>query len=387
MTIYIMKTRFVLLFAFSLINISAVISQPSATKVYLLTCDPGPESYTMYGHSALRLYDTISGRDVVYNWGVFDFSTPNFNYKFARGRLQYRLAAYSYNSFLNEYRPTERSVYLQRIYMPDKELLKLKKLLNENLKPENIYYRYDFFRDNCSTRIRDLLEDVYGDKLVYPEQEGEVEVTFRERIDEFHKGALWMDAGIDLLLGSPADEKCDFRESMFLPEYLMKNLSQAHVIDGDKRVMLLGPTEMVFDYERPVYDTGILKQPWFWLSLVFIAVFLFTVFIRSRLLQNIFDLIFWSILTLFALLMIFLNYITDHEAMRQNFNMIWLNPLIPISFYAIYSKFKLIWFWRAQIALAVIFMLVIVLINQSINAAFIPVILIMIIRSYYRLAE
>ncbi|MFO7853117.1 MAG: DUF4105 domain-containing protein [Bacteroidota bacterium] len=382
-----MKTRFVLLFAFSLINISAVISQPSATKVYLLTCDPGPESYTMYGHSALRLYDTISGRDVVYNWGVFDFSTPNFNYKFARGRLQYRLAAYSYNSFLNEYRPTERSVYLQRIYMPDKELLKLKKLLNENLKPENIYYRYDFFRDNCSTRIRDLLEDVYGDKLVYPEQEGEVEVTFRERIDEFHKGALWMDAGIDLLLGSPADEKCDFRESMFLPEYLMKNLSQAHVIDGDKRVMLLGPTEMVFDYERPVYDTGILKQPWFWLSLVFIAVFLFTVFIRSRLLQNIFDLIFWSILTLFALLMIFLNYITDHEAMRQNFNMIWLNPLIPISFYAIYSKFKLIWFWRAQIALAVIFMLVIVLINQSINAAFIPVILIMIIRSYYRLAE
>lgn len=387
MIIYIMKTRFALLLTFLLINLSAILAQPSETKVYLLTCDPGPESYTMYGHSALRLYDTLSGRDVVYNWGVFDFNTPNFNYKFAKGRLKYRLAAYSYNSFLNEYRPTERSVYLQRIYIPDEELLKLKKLLNENLKPENIYYRYDFFRDNCSTRISDLLEEVYGDELVYPEQEGEVEVTFRERIDEFHKGALWMDVGIDLLLGSPADEKCDFRESMFLPIYLMKNLSQAHVIDGDKRVMLLGPTEMVFDYERPVYDTGILKQPWFWLSLVFIAVFLFSVFIRSRLPQNIFDLIFWSILTLFALLMIFLNYITDHEAMRQNFNMIWLNPLIPISFYAIYSKFKLNWFWRAQIALAVIFMLVIVLINQSINAAFIPIILMVIIRSYYRLAE
>ncbi|MDT8401721.1 MAG: DUF4105 domain-containing protein [Bacteroidales bacterium] len=382
-----MKNRLALIFLFSLIHLSLINAQTSTTEVYLLTCDPGPESYTMYGHSALRLYDSISGTDVVYNWGVFDFSTPNFNLKFASGRLNYRLAAYSYNNFLSEYRPTKRSVYSQKLYIPDAELLKLKRLLNENLKPENVYYRYDFFRDNCSTRIRDIIEEVYGDKLSYPVQEGDTDVTFRMRIDEFQKGVLWMDAGIDLLLGSPADEKCDFRESMFLPEYLMKNLSQAHITDGDQRVMLLGPTEMIFDYERPVYDTGLLKQPWLWLSVAFIAVFLFTIFIRNRFLQNAFDLVFWTVLTLLALLMIFLNYITDHEAMGQNFNMIWLNPLIPIAYYGIFSKYKISWFWRAQIALAVIFMLVIVLINQSINPAFIPVILIIIIRSYYRLAE
>jgi len=382
-----MKARFSLLLAISIINISAALSQDSSTEVYLLTCDPGPESYTMYGHSALRLYDMASGTDVVYNWGVFDFSTPNFNYKFAKGRLNYRLAAYSFNSFLNEYGPTNRSVYSQRVYMPDEELLKLKRLLNENLKPENIYYKYDFFRDNCATRIRDIIEDVYGDKLIYPENDDNTKVTFRRRIDEFHKGVLWMDAGIDMLLGSPADEPCNFRESMFLPEYLMNNLSQAIVIDEDKRVMLLGPTEMIFTHERPVYDTGILKQPWFWLSVAFIVIFLFSVFIRNRAVQNAFDLVFWSVLTLLALLMIFLNYITDHEAMGQNFNMIWLNPLIPVAFYAIYSKYKLYWFWRAQIALSVIFMLVIVLINQSINPAFIPVILMIIIRSYYRLSE
>jgi len=382
-----MKTRFSLLLAISIINISTALSQSSTTEVYLLTCDPGPESYTMYGHSALHLYDRASGTDVVYNWGVFDFSTPNFNYKFAKGRLNYRLAAYSFNNFLNEYGPTNRSVYSQRIYMPDEELLKLKRLLNENLKPENIYYKYDFFRDNCATRIRDIIEEVYGDKLLYPEDEDNKKMTFRRRIDEFHKGVLWMDAGIDLLLGIPADEKCDFRESMFLPEYLMKNLSQAVVIDEDKRVMLLGPTEMIFKHERPVHDTGILKQPWFWLSVAFIIIFLFSVFIRNRAIQNVFDIVFWSLLTLPALLMIFLNYITDHEAMGQNFNMIWLNPLIPISFYAICSKYKLYWFWRTQIALAVIFMLVIVLINQSINPAFIPVILMIIIRSYYRLSE
>ena len=382
-----MKTRFFLLLAFSIINLSAAISQDSPTEVYLLTCDPGPESYTMYGHSALHLYDRSSGTDVVYNWGVFDFSTPNFNYKFAKGRLNYRLAAYSFENFLHEYGPTNRSVYSQRMYIPDEELLKLKRLLNENLKPENIYYKYDFFRDNCATRIRDIIEEVYGDILIYPDDNDNTKMTFRRRIDEFHKGVLWMDAGIDLLLGNPADEYCDFRESMFLPEYLMKNLSQAMVIDGDKRVMLLGPTEMIFAHERPVHDTGILKQPWFWLSLAFIVIFLFSVFIKTRAVQNLFDLVLWSVLTLLALLMIFLNYVTDHEAMGQNFNMIWLNPLIPISFYAIYSKYKLNWFWRAQIALAVIFMLVIVLINQSINPAVIPVILMIIIRSYYRLAE
>lgn len=384
-----MKNRLAFLFLFILTGIPVMNAQSRGpvTEVYLLTCDPGPESYTMYGHSALRLYDSISGTDVVYNWGVFDFNTLNFNYKFARGRLNYKLAAYSYNNFLNEYRPTKRSVYSQRIYMPEPELLKLKILLNENLKPENVYYKYDFFRDNCSTRIRDLLEEVYGEKLVYPQQEEEPDATFRKRIDDFHKGVLWMDVGIDLLLGSPADEKCDFRESMFLPEYLMKNLSQAHVIDGDKRVMLLGPTEIVFDHERPVYDTGIFKQPWFWLSMAFIAVFLFSIFIRNRHIQNTFDLVFWTVLSLLALLMIFLNYITDHEAMGENFNMIWLNPLIPIAYYGIFSKYKLSWFWRSQIALAVIFMLVIVIINQSINPAFIPVILMIIIRSYYRLAE
>jgi len=382
-----MKTRISLLATLLLINISAVISQVPSTEVYLLTCDPGPESYTLYGHSALRLLDEESGTDVVYNWGVFDFTTPNFNYKFAKGRLNYMLAAYSYRSFLNEYGPTGRTVYSQRVYMPEEELLKLKNLLNENLKPENVFYKYDFFRDNCSTRIRDILEEVYGDKLVYPEPEDDVKATFRSRIDEYQQGVLWMDVGIDLLLGIPADEECGFRESMFLPEYLMNNLSQAYVIDGDKRVMLLGPTQLVFDHERPVFDTGIFKQPWFWLSIVFIALFVFTIFIRNRFIQNAFDLVFWTVLTLLALLMIFLNYITDHEAMGQNFNMIWLNPLIPISFYAIYSKYKLYWFWRAQIALAVIFMLVIVLISQSINPAFIPVILILIIRSYYRLAE
>jgi len=382
-----MIKRPALILAFFLLNIFTLLSQPHDTEVYLLTCDPGPESYTMYGHSAIRLYDATSGVDVVYNWGVFDFSTTNFNYKFARGRLNYKLAAYSYNSFLNEYRPTRRSVYSQRIYLPEEELLKLKRLLDENLKPENVFYKYDFFRDNCSTRIRDLIEELYGDNLVYPVQEEEVKATFRKRIDEYHDGVLWMDAGIDLLLGSPADEKCGFRESMFLPEYLMKNMSQAYVIDDDRRVMLLGPTTMVFDHERPAYETGILKQPWFWLSLAFIAITLFTVFVRIRRIQNVFGVIFWSVLSLLALLMIFLNYMTDHEAMGNNYNMIWLNPLIPIALYAIFSKHNLYWFWRTQIALSVIFMLVIVLIQQSINPAFIPVILMIIIRSYYRLSE
>ncbi|MBS0011020.1 MAG: DUF4105 domain-containing protein [Bacteroidales bacterium] len=382
-----MNKRFTLIFVFSLLNLFNLSSQEPGTEVYLLTCDPGPESYTMYGHSALRLYDSLSGTDVVYNWGVFDFNTPNFNYKFAKGRLNYMLSAYSYKSFLNEYRPTNRSVYSQKLYIPEAELMKLKKLLDENLKPENVFYKYDFFRDNCATRIRDIIEDVYGNKLIYPDKEEDTKVTFRRRIDEFHQGVLWMDAGIDLLLGSPADEPCGFRESMFLPEYLMENLGEAHVVDGDKRVMLLGPTELVFDHVRPVYDTGIMKQPWFWLTVAFIVIFFFSIFIRSRVIHNAFDVVFWSVLTVLALLMIFLNYITDHEAMGNNFNMIWLNPLIPISLYAIFSKYKLYWFWRAQIALAVIFMLVIVIISQSINPAFIPVILMIIIRSYYRLAE
>jgi hypothetical protein len=381
---------------------SSELQYPALTEVYLVTCGTGEETYSMYGHSALRIVNRSEGSDIVYNWGVFDFSTPNFTVKFARGRLDYLLAAYSYQSFLQEYFREERSVVTQRINLNTEQIETLKLLLAENLRPENRSYRYDFFMDNCATRIRDILEMTLGEKLVYPaqgvsgqgltkEKGGKVAnkdgiPSFRDRINEYQQGKLvWLDAGIDLLLGSPADENCGFRESMFLPDYLMINLSQASVVSGDVSVPLLEEAVPAFEFDPPSMENRFYGMPWFLLGVASVILIFLTYRINKGAFQKIFDLLFFIFMAALSFLMIFTNYLTDHAAMGSNYNIIWLNPLLLAAPVMIFLRPPNRWFWKSQIALTLTFMIVIVIVNQSINPAWIPVMLLLIARSHYRL--
>lgn len=377
------NTIFILLL--SLLSLNLFPAPQSRLEVYMLTCSPGTESYSIYGHSALRVVNPETGSDLVYNWGVFDFSTPNFNYKFARGRLNYMLGIYPYNRFLQEYFQEGRSVWSQRVNFDARETDLLMELLNENAKPENVYYRYDFFMDNCATRIRDLFEKVGGKSLVYPDYQGQKSPTYRERLQELQSGYPWLDMGIDLLLGTPGDNDCDYRGSMFLPEYLKDNLALAKLSDEEGEHPLLGEVVTVLEFDHPSLKLPFYSQAWFFLSIVFLLVFIFTFSVKSKILQTGFDLLFFLFMSLLAFLMIFTNYLTEHIAMGNNFNMVWLNPMMPIALYAVFRRESLLWFWRTQIALSLFFMLLIAIIRQSLNPAFIPVILILVSRSYYRL--
>lgn len=378
------------------------LQNPNFTEVYLVTCGAGEETYSMYGHSALRIVNRSEGSDIVYNWGVFDFSTPNFAVKFARGRLDYLLASYSYQSFLQEYFREERSVVTQRINLSAGQIEMLNMLLAENMRPENRSYRYDFFMDNCATRIRDILEQTLGENLVYPNDvvygtESTTSVdyeavkqddtpSFRDRINEYQQGSLvWLDAGIDLLLGSPADRNCGFRESMFLPDYLMANMSQANVESGQGSIPLLGEAVPAFEFESPSMENRFYLMPWFLLGVAAVLLIVITYRIKEGAFQKIFDLLFFIFMAALSFLMIFTNYLTDHAAMGSNYNIIWLNPLLLAAPVMIFLRPPNRWFWKSQIALTVTFMAVIVIVNQSVNPAWIPVMLLLIARSHYRL--
>ena len=380
-----MKRSFLLILIIIQILTSQALPQISSTEIYLLTCDPGTESYSMYGHSALRVVDTSNNFDLVYNWGVFDFSTPNFNWQFAKGRLDYMLGLYSYDNFLKEYAFTGRSVYSQRVNLDDTELLDLLNMINENAKPENRNYRYDFFMDNCATRIRDIFETVLGENLIYTEEPAEAIPAYRKRLGEFLAAYPWLHMGIDLLLGSPGDDKCDQRGSMFLPDYLQKNLSLATVEGSIASYPLLGPVETIMLFDHPSMKIPFYREAWFILSIVMLVLLISTYRIRNRLFHNLFDLVLFIILILLSFLMIFTNFLTDHTAMGSNFNIIWLNPLWIISVFALFAGDRFIWFWRTQIGLSLIFMILITVIKQSMNPAMIPVILIVIIRCYHRI--
>jgi hypothetical protein len=357
----------------------------SSTELFLLTCSSGSKTYSMYGHSAIRLRDTLAGIDEVYNWGVFDFSTPNFTYKFARGRLDYLLGVYSYNTFLRDYFNEERSVISQRINLTDKQIGILKELLIENQLEENRYYRYDFFMDNCATRIRDILEQTLGDELIYPEYDEKDIPSYRERIDEYQGIYFpWLDMGIDLLLGSPADSECGFRESMFLPDYLAKNLSAARVSANSTAYPLLDSPVTILDFDKTIPANLLLLRPWFILSLLSLVLIFATFRIKNTLVQNLFDIVFFTVFMGLSFVMIFTNYLTDHLAMGNNFNMIWLNPLLLFAPVIMFFKKNRL-FWQILVASILVFMVVIVFASQSINPAFIPIMVLLLSRCWYRL--
>jgi hypothetical protein len=363
-------------------NIMVQSQVKDSIEVFFLTVDPGTEVYSIYGHSAIRVSIPEKNIDLVYNWGIFDFATPNFAWKFSKGRLDYMIGAYSYNQFLQEYLFEERSVYSQKINLDINQKDTLFTLINRNLLPENIFYRYDFFYDNCATRIRDLLEKTIGNNLMYPEKDIMDPPTFREKLSEAQKPLPWLNSGINLLIGLPGDKKTSFRERMFLPADLMKNLSLLNVKKDGGIIHLLDEPVTVLEFDPEIVKNSNITSPMyvFW-TLLIITTFL-TIFSNRKDILKIMDIIIFSIFSLLSILMIFFTLFTDHQAMKMNLNVIWINPLLILCFLSLFSKmygkmwFKIIFFT------SLIFLWSVPFIPQYIDRALIPLILILIVRSF-----
>jgi hypothetical protein len=165
----------------------------------------------------------------------------------------------------------------------------------------------------------------------------------------------------------------------------MTNLSQAYVDTGDGSVPLLEEAVPAFEFDPPSMENSFLLMPWFLLGVAAIILIVLTWRVKEGAFQKIFDLLFFIIMAVLSFLMIFTNYLTDHAAMGSNFNIIWLNPLLLAAPVMIFLRPPNRWFWKSQIALTLTFMVVIVIVNQSINPAWIPVMLLLIARSHYRL--
>jgi hypothetical protein len=356
----------------------------SDTTVYLLTCSPGVETYSIWGHSALRVVIAHTQSDLVYNWGVFDFDTPHFAWKFAKGRLNYMLGVYPYDRFLQDYFMENRSVYSQRVNLEQEEKISLMHLLEENMKPENVYYRYDFFYDDCSTRIRDLLEKILGNKLIYPPEEKGNAPTFREEIGKYQDNHPWLKMGIDLLMGLPGERKTTFRDRMFLPDGLQDNLSQAVISRDNKMIPLLAGTATILDFPPPQLKNPFYTTPIFIFTILFILMVFLSVQLRNSAVINYIDIAVFLAFSLISLMMIFSDFFTDHQQMKMNLNIIWYNPVIIICLFCIiFNRPGEVWF-RIVFYLSAIFVPLIIIFPNAINSAFVPVIFILLLRSSAR---
>ncbi|MDR2886878.1 MAG: DUF4105 domain-containing protein [Bacteroidales bacterium] len=381
-----MKKIFLIITFALLAFIRSVYAQNSSdTVAYLITCNPGTEVYSIYGHSALRIVDNFSGTDMVYNWGVFDFGTPNFAWKFACGRLDYMLESTTMERFLQTYHYEERGVMQQKINLTPGSIRRLVELVNENMKPENVKYRYDFFNDNCATRIRDILEKSSGGTIHYPPDFDADMRTFRDLLDDCQKPYPWLRTAINIALGLPANKKATFSQSMFLPLELQERLSQSVInIDGRMVPLLQNPSTIV-DYAMPAVKSSRLLVPETALTLLLIVLVAIIPFIRKKTVVKSVDIFIFFAFSIFAALMLFFNFFTGLEQTKMNIHILWLNPfIIPCLVSLLVNRAGVIWF-RLVFFTSVLSLAVSVVLMHSISAI-IPACLILAFRSSARSA-
>ncbi len=356
-------------------------------RISLLTCDPGEEIYSSFGHSGIRVLDLDSGRDVVYNYGTFDFGAPNFVLNFAGGRLDYYLSVSTFDRFIAEYDYFRRSVREQVLNLNEEQKLELIRFLETNYLPENRAYRYDFFYDNCATRIRDAISTVLGDQLVWHDEELEgVEKTFRELIDEMVYYMTWSDLGIDLALGSRLDRDATPHEEQFLPKYMEQAFARAEIQGDGPTRPLVSESRVILGFEKPEGTFGAVNPYWiFWVvALVFTAV-TFVGFKKKKLFIG-FDVVFFGVLGIIGLVMSLLWIYSLIPSTKWNWNILWAFPGHLVLAVALLKNtikpwlLKYLLFALIMADASVVFW---ILGWQSFHPSLIPLLLVLILRTNY----
>lgn len=355
-------------------------------QVSLLTCDPGDELYSAFGHNAVRVLDRDTGRDIVFNYGTFDFDTPNFYLKFARGKLDYMLSVSTYEQFIFHYQYLQRSVREQVLDLSPEQTLRAVQFLQTNYEPENRFYRYDFFFDNCATRIRDMVEMVLGDQLQWGETPEAAEKTFRNLVDEYVYRMPWADFGIDLALGSVIDRETTEREQQFLPDYMEAAFANAVIVgDGPSRPLVRSASTVLEITPPP--SAGSLFNPYLLLWVIAIAGIALTYIGHKRKQLYIgWDLVMFGVLGLVGLVIVFLWFFTDHSATVYNWNILWAFPAHLLLVYGLMQKEpghwvrKYLFFALLMADAAVVFW---ILGWQSFHPSILPLLLLIILRTNY----
>ena len=299
-------------------------------QISLLTCDPGDALYSTFGHSAIRVLNSRTNQDIVYNYGTFDTNTPNFYLKFMRGKLPYMLARSTYGNFLNTYHYEKRSIVEQILQLNTKEEKTMVAYLENNMVGDNRYYPYDFFFDNCATRIRDIIPSITDKKIQWPEEINPI--TYREQLHQHLTGMPWSEFGIDLIIGSIADKNASISNQMFLPNYLHDHFATTEL--GYEATSSLLASE---DYKVLLFEEEAMarkKKKWFNPFLIFgllliLELFLFLKIKDSKALK-VYDTISFFGIGLASVLMLLLWFATDHQATGLNWNILWASPLYLI---------------------------------------------------------
>jgi hypothetical protein len=355
-------------------------SVSDSVRVSLLTCAPGSEIYSLFGHTALRYENPAKGEDWVFNYGLFSFDTPNFVYRFVKGETDYQLGVIPYRYFEGEYAMRGSSVYQQELNLTDKEKENVIRLLRENYLPANRVYRYNYFYDNCTTRARDKVEQGLEGKVVYPESEKMC--SFRSIVREYTAGHEWSAFGIDLCLGSEADEPIDERKQMFSPFYMLEYAKGAMIHRADTIVPFVKEEKLLLDFSSK--DEGVfekdedisLPSPWSCALIWWVLTFVVTALgIKNGKVYWLWDILLFGAQGLAGCIIAFLFFFSIHPTVGSNWLLMILNPLpllyMPFMIYkAIKGKTDVFHVINTMVLL--LFIILMPIVQQKFNVTVLP---------------
>lgn len=312
-----------------------------AIQISLLSCSPGEELYSIFGHSAIRIKDESTGRDIVYNYGTFDFNEPNFYFKFMKGKLNYILSRSTFNDFTYTYILENRTVYEQIFSLDSAQKSELIHSLQYNALPAHRAYKYDFFWDNCSTRVRDKVQETFRKPLQYPMLS---DATFRDYLHSYLLNSPWSKFGIDLILGLPADKHIQAEQAMFLPLEMMKIYDSTHC-DGHP----ISTKSKIVLAAKSSNSTGKnILTPIVVGSIICVLSFLAVAVFRRTWLPGFLSNFVFLLGGCAGIIISFLWFFSDHITTDYNLHLIWANPLLL--FYPwrnkLFSKQALSWIFR-----------------------------------------
>ena len=362
------------------------ISIGDSAVVSLITCSPGEEVYSKFGHTAIRINDSTNGVDLVFNYGIFSFETDNFYYKFIKGETDYQLGIYDTKYFIPEYKQRNSMVWEQILNLTLQEKKELIRLLLKNYEPQNRTYRYNFIFDNCASRPRDkILSSIHGYVRYRPATDAK---TFRQWVGMYVGTDTWLKFGIDIVFGMDADREANINESMFLPDNLMYEFQTAQIHSPGNQIReLVSEKKILVDKSNTTVrpDPVIYKPVTIFIILLVIGIILTVWDIKEKKRHSkFFDTILLFITGIGGVIAFYLMFFSLHPLVRSNLNLLWLNPLNLVVALFIWIKplrVALFYYQIVNILLLLAALFAFAISVQSFNVASFPLIVLLLMRS------
>lgn len=340
-----MRKIYLLFLCFVIQNSWAQTAPEDPIQISVLTVGVADESHSLYGHTAIRIKDDVRGFDQVYNYGMFDFRTPNFILRFIKGDMQYFAGAYPYSDFEDNYRYENRSIYEQTLQLPYAKKIALIEALEASLDGENKFYTYKFIDRNCTTKVIDVINSVLQKEVIYKHDVSDR--TYREVLYPYAEHQFFQKLGINLIFGAKTDRQAT---KIFLPFDLKNNLEHTEYKDKP----LVTATKTLFQDHRTARNV--------WWDSIYTLLFFLTLIavVHNKVVTN----TYFILLGLLGIFFSLVGFYSFHQEIAWNYNVLLFNPVLLLVAYFRHRTNRTPFLWCSIIALGCIVLYFLYMINK-----------------------